>query len=183
MWSKTRQILKSKLADSLKDRVDYHYDVYRTNKCRKIKVNWWSQCTEMHVLSIIVDDAAWFCTNPKYYWLKGCGPDERTKEDVIRETGYVGCEWGYTVTEFIHEYLNELSIDEAFTHDNYFIRLLAVLDKRVGKRRLRPLLDNIENEPEWFRKWIRLRCEAEGMCGEHIESEDVGQKQEPYKCN
>ncbi|MBR5957222.1 MAG: hypothetical protein IKZ99_02545 [Salinivirgaceae bacterium] len=165
MWSKTRQILKSKLADSLKDRVDYHYDVYRTNKCRKIKAHWRWHCTEMHVLSIIVDGEAWFCTNPKFYWLKGYGPHGRTEEDVIRETGYVGCEWGYDATGFIHEYLNELSIDEAFTHDNYFIRLLAVLDSRVGKRRLRPLLDNIENEPEWFRKWILLRCEAEGLCG------------------
>ena len=79
--------------------------------------------------------------------------------------GLVGNESRFEAPKYIHKYLNELSIDEAFTHDNYFIRLLAVLDSRIGKRRLRPLLDNIENEPEWFRKWIRLRCEAEGLRG------------------
>ena len=77
--------------------------------------------------------------------------------------------WGLDAPYYIHYYLNVLSADESLTNDNYFIRLLAILDKRVGKRRLRPLLDNIENEPEWFRKWIRLRCEAEGICGEAAE--------------
>ena len=174
MWSKTRQILKSKLADSLKDRVDYHYDVYHT-KINKKKPDWH---IEMDVLSIIVDGKALFCTNPNIYDYLYRRSNKKTEEELIRETGMVGCEDGLGAPQFIGKFLS-MSIDEAFTHDNYFIRLLAVLDKRVGKRRLRPLLDNIENEPEWFRKWIRLRCEAEGMCGEHIEDEDAGQKQEP----
>ena len=50
------------------------------------------------------------------------------------------------------------SIDEAIAHDNYFIRLLAVLDARLGKRRIKALAGNIGNEPEWFRKWILLRA-------------------------
>ena len=29
MWSKTRQVLESRLADDLKGRVFYHYDVYQ----------------------------------------------------------------------------------------------------------------------------------------------------------
>ena len=60
--------------------------------------------------------------------------------------------------EYIHQFLNVLPIDEAIAHDNYFIRLLAVLDARLGKRRIKALADNIENEPEWFRKWILLRA-------------------------
>ncbi len=162
MWSKTRQILKERLANSLKGRVDYHYDVYRTNKCRSTKQHWRWNCSEMHVLSIIVDGEAWLCTNPQFYLLKD--RNGKTEEDVIRETGFVGNIWGLDAPYYIHYYLNVLSADESLTNDNYFIRLLAVLDGRIGKRRLRPLLDNIDNEPEWFRKWIRLRCEAEGVC-------------------
>ena len=60
--------------------------------------------------------------------------------------------------EYIHQYLNVLSIDEAIAHENYFIRLLAVLDARLGKRRIKTLADNIDDEPEWFRKWILLRA-------------------------
>ena len=48
--------------------------------------------------------------------------------------------------------------DEAIAHGNYFIRLLAVLDARLGKRKVKELVNNIDNEPEWFRKWILLRA-------------------------
>ena len=61
---------------------------------------------------------------------------------------------GDIVSEYIHQFLNKLSIDEAIAHGNYFIRLLAVLDVRLGKRRIKALADNIDTEPEWFRKWI-----------------------------
>ena len=157
MWSKTRQILKERLADSLKGRVDYHYDVYHTNKCKEKP----EMYCEMHVLSIIIDGDAWFCTNPNHYNFT-YGSNKKTEEEIIREMGLVGCEYGWDAPQYVGRFLS-MSINEAFTHDNYFIRLLAVLDGRIGKRRLRPLLDNIDNEPEWFRKWIRLRCEAEGM--------------------
>ena len=35
---------------------------------------------------------------------------------------------------------------------------LAVIDARLGKRRIKALADNVENEPEWLRKWIQLRA-------------------------
>lgn len=35
MWSKTKQALESRLAEGLKGRVSYHYDVYRTKKCKE----------------------------------------------------------------------------------------------------------------------------------------------------
>jgi len=155
MWSKTRQVLESRLAEPLKGRVQYHYDVYRTKGC-KANPRWF---TEMHVLSIVVDGKAWFCSNPKYHGMIIL----RTREEVIRETGYVGSDWGCDAPLFIHEFLCDLSIGEAIAHDNYFIRLLAVLDARLGKRKVKALMERIEEEPEWFRKWIRLRGESLGM--------------------
>ena len=47
--------------------------------------------------------------------------------------------------------------------ENCFIRLLAFLDKRLGKRRLKTLLDGVGEEPEWLRGWLLLRAEAEGL--------------------
>lgn len=166
MWSKTRWALEQRLADSLKNRASYSFAVKRTFY------------SELHVMYIHVDGNVWFASNPNAYVerekrAKVIGNSDAAQIEMVRDTGLVSVgkrEYPeYDVTDYIHQYLNVLSIDESFTHDNYFIRLLAVLDKRVGKRRLRPLLDNIENEPEWFRKWIRLRCEAEGMCGEAAE--------------
>jgi hypothetical protein len=160
MWSKTKWALEQRLADSLKNRVSFSFSVKRTFY------------SELHVMYIHVDSDVWFASNPNSFnerkkRAKEIGDSDTAQIEMIRDTGLVGVgklEYPeYDVTNYIHQYLNELSIDEAFTHDNYFIRLLAVLDGRIGKRRLRPLLDNIDNEPEWFRKWIRLRCEAEGM--------------------
>ena len=160
MWSKTKWALEQRLADSLKNRVSFSFSVKRTFY------------SELHVMYIHVDGDVWFASNPNAFkerekLAKEIGDSETAQIEMVRDTGFVGVgklEYSeYDITNYIHQYLNELSIDEAFTHDNYFIRLLALLDDRIGKRRLRPMLDNIENEPEWFRKWIRLRCNAEGM--------------------
>ena len=160
MWSKTRQILESRLAENLKGRVSYHYDVYRTNKDRENRL-WF---TEMHVFSILVDGEVWFSTNPQYYMelyrsdaSSICS--QANKNELIKRFGYVpACDFSSeSVMFYVHRFLNELSFEESFANENYFIRLLALLDKRLGKRRLKALADVVDSEPEWFRKWIRLR--------------------------
>lgn len=60
MWSKTRKALMDRMADSLKKRVRYNFEVYTTKKCR-----WWSETPAFY---IHVDDELWFATNPQYYW-------------------------------------------------------------------------------------------------------------------
>lgn len=80
------------------------------------------------------------------------------KKRAVDAGRFVENYWGDSVSEYIHQFLNVLSIEEAIAHDNYFIRLLAVLDARLGKRRIKALAANLGNEPEWFRKWILLRA-------------------------
>jgi len=43
------------------------------------------------------------------------------------------------------------------------VRLLAVLDRRVGKRTLEKLKDEVDKQPEWLKKFYLLRLEAEGI--------------------
>ena len=155
MWTKTRQILESRLADSLKKRVHYTYDVYRTKGCKQ-KPHWF---TETLVFTILVDKKPWFCSNPRFYFDEvRKGQTIEDDNDVIKQTGFVPNDTS-EITYHIHNFLNVLSIDESFENDNYFIRLLALLDKKIGKRRIQKLVDNIDKEPEWFRKWILLRAE------------------------
>ena len=59
--------------------------------------------------------------------------------------------------KYVHQFLNVLSIEESLTHENYFIRMLALLDSRTGKRRIKKMAEHIKDEPEWFQKWILLR--------------------------
>ena len=55
-----------------------------------------------------------------------------------------------------------LSIDEALKSDNIFIRAFAMLDSRLGKRRLRTMHLS-DDEHLLVRQFYDLRCEAEGI--------------------
>jgi hypothetical protein len=41
--------------------------------------------------------------------------------------------------------------------------MLAVLDRRVGKRKLKDIMINYKNEPEWLQKIIEIRLNSEGL--------------------
>lgn len=56
------------------------------------------------------------------------------------------------------------SIENSLASQNVLIRIFAVLDRRVGKRRLKKLSEAWENEPECLKYFLNLRLEAEGMC-------------------
>ena len=172
MWSKTKQVLTERMADSLKKRVRYNFEVYTTNKC-----HWWS---ETPVFYIYVDGERWFSTKLFYYLLKEA---EYLHENVDRSLPYheyweahiragsAACayasKYGFmdvdSIMLCIHKYLNVYSARECLDSGNYILKLLAVLDRRIGKRTVKKLADNISNEPEWFRKFILLRAEGEGI--------------------
>ena len=79
---------------------------------------------------------------------------------AVNDTGYV------TIDSFmkcLHKYLCNLSIGEAVTSENYVFHMLAMFDRRLGKRKISDILNKIEEEPEWFRKFVLIRAESEGM--------------------
>lgn len=56
------------------------------------------------------------------------------------------------------------SIEDSLNGKNGLVRLMAILDRRVGKRRLRKLRDDgWGREPDWLLPFFRLRLEAEGI--------------------
>lgn len=174
MWSKTKQVMESRLADCLKGHVSFQMEKYRTADYQNI----------MEAFYIRVDKETWFATNikavieteqiifekikliqqenPKLgYW--EIRTDELTTQaeyEMIRQTGWQDI---YKIGKEIHQYLSVYSIEECLNSEDYILRLFAVLDARVGKRRIQKLLDHIEEEPEWFRKWILLRTGMEKL--------------------
>ena len=82
----------------------------------------------------------------------------RSQEEHQRTGLYCYCQ----VLKAIDIYMDELTIDEALASEDPLIRLFAVLDRRVGKRRLPDLAAAMENETEWLQFFYRLRLEAEG---------------------
>ena len=64
--------------------------------------------------------------------------------------------------EAFDEFDNQ-SIEKSLYSENLIVRIFAVLDRRVGKRRLLTLKENIENEPDTFKEFFAIRIRAEGI--------------------
>ncbi len=61
------------------------------------------------------------------------------------------------------EKFDNQSIEKSLKSDDLIVRIMAVLDRRVGKRRLLLMKEKMENEPETFREFYAIRMKAEGL--------------------
>ena len=55
------------------------------------------------------------------------------------------------------------SIEKSLYSDNLLVRIFAVLDRRVGKRKLISMKESIENEPDSIKEFFAIRMNAEGI--------------------
>ena len=58
---------------------------------------------------------------------------------------------------------NNQSIEKSLYSENMLVRIFAVLDRRVGKRKLISMKETIENEPDTFKEFFAIRMNAEGI--------------------
>lgn len=69
-------------------------------------------------------------------------------------------EWDFlrAATDFL-----QMPIADALNSENYLIKILAVMDRRVGKRTLQKLAKNgdYKSYPEWVRRFYELRLSAD----------------------
>ena len=64
--------------------------------------------------------------------------------------------------EAFHIFDNQ-SIEESLNSDNPLVRVLALLDRRLGKRRLLAIAEKMEQELPWVRAFYVIRMQAEGL--------------------
>lgn len=183
MWSKTRKAMYDRLAPSLKARVVFEVQYYEKLKCQcEMCANGCKQ------FMIVVDKVSYTIAGAEAYnqypirykvmdelgitdgflYYRDSNLHRKVQNRVFYETGLM---LFYDAIGKIHEYLNCVSIEECLSGEDYFLYLLAILDRRVGKRRIRRIYENIDSEPEWIRKFIILRAEAE-----HIIKRDIEKK-------
>ena len=55
------------------------------------------------------------------------------------------------------------SIEQSLVSENPLVRIFALLDRRLGKRRLLALEESMEQELEWVRAFYVIRMQAEGL--------------------
>ena len=55
------------------------------------------------------------------------------------------------------------SIEKSLCSENMLVRIFAVLDRRVGKRKLISMKETIEHEPDSIKEFFAIRMNAEGI--------------------
>lgn len=176
-WSGLRKELENDyLCESLKGRVQYFLTHYHKapDKLGRIAVR--------------VDGKEVLMGNPYDYYVKGYSDKEDAlKEELeIPQREWIGSETLYEkeneqVEDIVHEmaindgvfeiydimsaiqeYTN-ISIKESINSSNPLIRMLAVMDRRVGKRTLIKLKSEVHKQPEWLKLFYNLRLESENI--------------------
>lgn len=110
--------------------------------------------------------SSWFKWNEEYHNAheEGC-PDELSDDpavldywdDVAHARGGMDQFCFYNA---FHVFQNQ-SIEKSLEDQDSIVRLFAILDKRVGKRRLDSLKEKVADQPEWLQPFYRLRLEAD----------------------
>ena len=158
-WAETRKILEQDLlCDTLKGRVRYF-----TTRYRKAHDNVGRVCVLVDGNEII--NMPFFTEGKRYaetYKRKEDEPDKSFQdiyaevyEDFANKGLYYAGDFGFALDEFL-----SLDIQEALKSDNWLVRMLAIMDRRVGKRTLEKIKPSVSELPEWLQYFYRLRIES-----------------------
>lgn len=168
-WSKLKQCVEERFADSLAGRVEVYSTRYRDRYHDEEGRDWIT--VDKHEIANFPEQGVWshhddiarqlqIAANatdyrdpeqaPRYCML------EKTAWDIVHKQG-VFVRW--ELNRALFDSLS-LSVDDMLRSENGIIRALAMLDRRLGKRRLRALMLP-DDELPLVRTLYALRCEAE----------------------
>lgn len=176
-WSGLRKQLENEfLCPQLRGRVQYFLTHYHNAH------------DDYGRIAIRVDGKEYLWGNPYAYYEKGYAALENR---IKRENQIPPREWSpkgtlherenreienHVKSQAIHDGVLEIGditkairiytqspIRASLQHDSPLVRLLAILDYRVGKRTLLKVRDTLESQPQWLQFFYRLRLEAMGL--------------------
>jgi len=157
-WSNLKKQMNDLLCDSLKDKISCFYTSYHevhnaygratVNYCKKeiVAFSW----VEMH-------------------------EQEKDVSELLREGEEVSYEkpeskkWMPECKLCEGDFINSLTVylktdvTSALSSDNYILRAFAYVDRRVGKRTLIKIKDDVEKLPDWVKQFYQIRCEADSI--------------------
>ena len=154
------------LCDSLKDKITYFYTSYHevhnaygraTIRCEGkelVSFSWIDMYKQECETSIIYQERKQ--ESEKASYLKLIAELEKEKwmpNCTLCETDFINSLTIYLKT----------NIADALRSDNYLLRVFAYMDRRVGKRTLVKIQDEVEQLPDWVKQFYQIRCEADGI--------------------
>lgn len=175
-WSGVRKTLeKDLLCDALKGRVQYFITKYNNAHDESSRVAIRVDGVEVLKGNEFIYYAKYLPLEneikkemniPKRYWNGDVFEnDEENKkvEKIIEQTMLENgdCDvWQFT--DALREYKIS-NIQDSLVSANPIVRMLAIMDRRVGKRTLYKMKNEINNQPEWLQFFYKLRLEVENI--------------------
>jgi hypothetical protein len=162
-WSDLKKQMSDLLCYSLKGRISYFYTRYHKDRGSFGRATINLDKNELISFSSDVGiDIQW---NDEY---RACIENQDIDQETIHNT-LMNEKWMQQGTLCHHDFLEaattylRIDISTALNSDNYIFRVFAYMDRRVGKRTLIKIKDELETLPEWVKQFYRIRCEAEGL--------------------
>ena len=165
-WSGIRKKLEEEyLAQSLRGRVRYFCTTYKKSHDREGRA------------AILVDGKEVLQGNYYNFYLKSHPllheePYWPWNQFLVVDALTVGLGMfdQHTLYNAFRQFDNQ-SIEESLESDDLLVRIFAILDRRVGKRRLEVMGETLSREESVLRDFYLLRLDAEGMNPEKVFSE------------
>lgn len=159
IWSKLRKQLEERICDELKGRVKFISATYRKQHDTPGRVAILIDNIEVFDMSTLkwsnkIDELE----SKKYKEYDKGNKYLSTYEESKRELEEIGIVPQWDFYNRAHEFLN-MNIEDAINSNNKIINILAVMDRRVGKRSLQKLKDKFNNDLDIIVKIIDLRLE------------------------
>ena len=176
-WGALKKQLNGLLCDALKDSISYFYTTYREvhdNYGRAairyegqelVAFSWhmryeqWAD--EYEALNSSHTDVRHLGSLPAVWEKQKQIQKELSKEKWMPEGTLCDGDFIHAVTAYLNT-----DVAAALNSDNYILRVLAYMDRRVGKRTLLKIKDETAALPTWVRAFYDLRCRAEGLDGQ-----------------
>lgn len=163
-WNSMRKVLEQEnICDSLNGRIQYFATRYRESHDETGRVAIRLDGEEIFKSNFFDWDIkrhqAWREINmakgrPTSYNESG----EQMELEAINKSGIT--QWHFY--NAFHYYHNH-SIKDSLNYEDPIVRLFAIFDKRVGKRTLQGLADEVQHQPSWLQVFYKLRLEADGI--------------------
>lgn len=84
---------------------------------------------------------------------------EKRVDEICIDKGIID---PYLFTKALDFYLHH-SIKESINSTNPLVWLFAILDRRIGKRTLYKVKDEVNDQPEWLKQFYKLRLDVENI--------------------
>ena len=173
-WSYLKKQMNGFLCDSLKNRISYFYTTYHEvhNAYGRASINldnkkivsfsWTNSYTKTEdikeqykIIGNVPSALENFDESKKIYHM--------TVDFLEKNKWMVNCnlcetDFLFSITAFL-----KTDITTSLNSDNYLLRIFAFIDRRVGKRTLVKIKNEIESLPNWVKQFYFIRCEAENI--------------------